>query len=125
MGCPAIVEPIPVPLPDEELLARLFRGLGDAARLRILELLLGGPRTQKEIVSEIGLSQGRISQHLSCPAWCGFVDARREGRTVRCSIASPRVAALIDLGEGLLASTRGDIGSCRIVHDPGNIDESR
>jgi len=115
MGRPAIIEQVPRPLPDEELLARLFRGLGDATRLKILELLLERPRTQKEIVEEVGLSQGRVSQHLSCLTWCGFVEAERQGRSVCYSLASPRVAALLDLGRGFLETTKGDIGSCRIV----------
>ena len=117
MGRPSIVEPVPVPLPDEELLARLFRGLGDATRIRILELLLQGPRKQKEIVEALGVSQSRISQHLSCLVWCGFVDAEREGRTVTYRVASPQVAALLGLGRVFLEGTTGDIASCRVVGD--------
>ena len=66
MGRPAIIEPIPIPLEDDELIARIFRGLGDATRVRILRMLLDGPRSQTEIVDAVGLSQGRVSQHLSC-----------------------------------------------------------
>lgn len=117
MGRPAIIESDPIPLPDEELLARLFRGLGDATRIRILELLLEGPRKQKEIVEALDVSQSRVSQHLSCLAWCGFVQAEREGRSVTYRIASPRVAALVDLGRVFLEGTTGDISSCRVVGD--------
>jgi len=117
MGRPAIIELPPVPLPDEELIARIFRGLGDATRVRILRFLLEGPRSQKEIVEEVGLSQGRVSQHLTCLLWCGYLDSERQGRTVEYRIANARVAALLDLGAGFLETTRGDIGSCRIVSD--------
>ncbi len=123
MGRPAIVEPTPVPLPDEELLARLFRGLGDATRIRILELLLDGPRHQKDLVAAVGLSQGRVSQHLSCLLWCGYVEAERQGRSVQYRIANARVAALLDLGRGFLESTAGDIGSCRIVAGGGSSED--
>jgi len=115
VGRPAIVELKPVPLSDEELIARIYRGLGDASRIRILQFLLEGPRSQKEIVEEVGLSQGRISQHLSCLVWCGYLASERQGRVVEYKIASARVAALLDLGVGFLNSTGGDIGSCRIV----------
>ncbi|GMR03089.1 MAG: hypothetical protein BMS9Abin20_1453 [Acidimicrobiia bacterium] len=115
MGRPAIIEPIPVPLADDELIARIFRGLGDATRVRILRFLLEGPRSQKEIVEEVGLSQGRVSQHLSCLVWCGYLESERQGRVVEYRIGNARVAALLDLGVGFLDTTCGDIGSCRIV----------
>ncbi len=115
VGRPAIIEPTPIPLPDEELIARIFRGLGDASRIKILTTLLDGPRTQKEIVDAVDLSQGRVSQHLSCLVWCGYLRSERRGRTVVYEIANPRVLALLDIGSGFLDSTSGDIASCRIV----------
>lgn len=115
MGRPAIIEPTPIPLEDDELVARIFRGLGDATRVRILRLLLDGPRSQKEIVEAVGLSQGRVSQHLSCLVWCGYIESARKGRAVEYQIVNVRVAALLDLGSGFLDSTVGDIGSCRIM----------
>jgi DNA-binding transcriptional ArsR family regulator len=115
VGRPAIIEPTPIPLPDDELLARIFRGLGDASRIKILTVLLTGPRSQKEIVEAVDLSQGRVSQHLSCLVWCGYLTSERRGRVVTYSIASPRVAALLDIGRGFLDTTEGDITSCRIV----------
>jgi len=118
MGRPAIIELPPTPLSDEELVARIFRGLGDGTRIRILRLLLDGPRTQKEIVDTVDLSQGRVSQHLTCLVWCGYLESERVGRATQYRIANARVAALLDLGTGFLDSTCGDIGSCRIVTTP-------
>ena len=115
MGRPAIIEPIPIPLEDDELIARIFRGLGDATRVRILRMLLDGPRSQTEIVDAVRLSQGRVSQHLSRLVWCGYIESTKLGRVVEYRITNVRVAALLDLGGGFLDATKGDIGSCRIV----------
>lgn len=115
MGRSAIVEPTPVPLPDTELLARLFRGLGDATRLQIIELLLERPRIQRDIVEQVGVSQGQVSQHLACLTWCGFVEAERRGRTVEYRVANPRVVALLDIARALLDTNEGGIAECRII----------
>ena len=61
--------------------ARYFSGLADPTRLSIVELLLERPRTVGEIVATLGLRQARVSNALTCLKWCGYVDARREGRT--------------------------------------------
>lgn len=115
MARPSIIELEPVPLPDEELVAKLFRALGDATRLQIIELLLKGPRHQKEIVEAVGLSQGQVSQHLACLTWCGLVCGEREGRLVRYRVDNPRIVALVDLARGFLDHTDADISACRII----------
>ena len=62
--------------------ARFFKGLGDPIRLRVLEFLEGGERSVGEIVEHLGLPQNRVSMHLGCLRWCGYVDTRRDGRYV-------------------------------------------
>jgi DNA-binding transcriptional ArsR family regulator len=72
-----------------------FRGLGDPIRLRILELLRReGELSVGELVRRLELPQPQISNHLACLRWCGFVEARREGRTVYNRIADRRVEAM-------------------------------
>lgn len=114
MGRPSIIEPTPIPLSDVELVAKLFRTLGDPTRLRIIELLLEGPRHQKDIVEEVGLSQGQVSHHLSCLTWCGLIRSQREGRYVEYRIGSPRVVALVDMARAFVEHSEGGIASCRI-----------
>lgn len=97
MARPSIIEPIPQPLSDTDLVAKLLRALGDPTRLQIVEILLDGSRFQKEIIAEVELSQGQVSAHLACLTWCGFVEARRHGRLVEYKIGDPRVVGIIDL----------------------------
>lgn len=115
-GRPAILEPIPKPLPEPELVARLFRTLGDATRLRILELLIDeGDLHQMEIVRRLGASQARVSEHLACLSWCGFVDTRNEGRKSFYRVSDKRVRSLIAGVRGFLHDNQAGIASCRTV----------
>jgi len=56
-----------------------LRGLGDPTRVRILELLRAeGELSVGELVERLGEPQPKVSNHLACLCWCGFVDVRRE-----------------------------------------------
>lgn len=119
MGRPAIIEREPRPLHDDELVARIFRALGDVTRLRILELLLSGEMTQKEIVLALGATQSRVSEHVACLTWCGLVSERREGQTCRYRIAERELGRIIGWGRGFLEANEAGIASCRMVRASG------
>jgi DNA-binding transcriptional ArsR family regulator len=100
------------PLPTD-LVAKYFRGLGDPIRLRILELLRSaGELTVSQLVEQLGLPQPKVSNHLACLRWCGFIEARREGRTVFNRIADQRVAEMLSLAESLLADNADHVAAC-------------
>jgi ArsR family transcriptional regulator, cadmium/lead-responsive transcriptional repressor len=108
----------PAPLATD-LVAKYFRGLGDPIRLRILELLRSeGELTVGELVAGLGLPQPQVSNHLACLRWCGFLEARREGRTVFNRIADARVAAMLDLAESLLADNAEHVAACCRIEEP-------
>lgn len=95
-----------------ELVAKFFRALGDPARLRLLEFLLGAEHTVTECVDRIGLSQGRVSAHLACLAGCGYVEVRRAGRFAYYRVADPRVADLVTLARSLAADNAAALSDC-------------
>jgi len=96
-----------------DLLAKYFRGLGDPTRLRILALLRAeGELSVGELVERLGLSQPLVSNHLACLRWCGFIEARREHRTVYNLIADERVVTLVDLADSLLADNAEHVAAC-------------
>lgn len=120
IGRPVIVESEPVALPDTELVARLFRALGDATRLRIVELLLEeGELHQMEIVRRLGATQARISEHMVCLTWCGFVQARVEGRRTLYRVANRQVRTLIERARSFLEQNQAQIASCRTIDKEG------
>jgi DNA-binding transcriptional ArsR family regulator len=98
---------------EADLVAKYFRGLGDATRVRILGLLEErGEMSVSELVAAIDQAQSKVSNHLACLRWCGFVDAERQGRIVRYRVADRRVAELLALGHALLADNAEHVAAC-------------
>jgi DNA-binding transcriptional ArsR family regulator len=96
-----------------DLVAKYFRGLGDPTRLRILELLRDeGELSVGELVERLGQPQPKVSNHLACLRWCGFVVARREHRTVYNRIADERVLEILALAYGLLDDNAEHVAAC-------------
>lgn len=124
MGRPRIVTPEPIALPEHELLARVFRTLGDATRLRLLEALLAlGEATQSELLAHVEVAQPRVSEHLGCLTWCGFIATHRQGRTVTYRVVDPRAETIIALARELLTTNDAAVGSCTIL-DRERLEES-
>jgi ArsR family transcriptional regulator, cadmium/lead-responsive transcriptional repressor len=95
------------------LLARLFNGFANSTRLSILLLLAQrGEMKVGELVDELGAPQPRVSDHLRCLAWCGYVQVRREGRNAYYSVSDERVLEVLRLGESLLRDNLEHIESC-------------
>ncbi len=112
-----VVETAPFRLPAvpvaSDLVAKYFRGLGDPIRLRILELLReDGALSVGDLVERLGQPQPKVSNHLACLRWCGFVEARRAGRTVYNRIADARVAKMLELADSLLADNADHVAAC-------------
>ena len=96
-----------------DLVAKYFRGLGDPTRVRILELLRDeGELSVGALVERLGQPQPKVSNHLACLRWCGFVEARREHRTVFNKISDKRVVRMLDLAQALLADNAEHVAAC-------------
>src|SRR5919197_5726624 len=100
---------------ESELLAKYFRGFGDPTRVRILEVLTEGERSVGELVELLGEPQPKVSNHLGCLRWCGFVESRREYRTVYYRVADRRVAKMIGLGRALLRDNAEHVATRRTL----------
>jgi len=113
-------QPAPFVLPESpvesDMLAKYFRGLGDATRVRILELLTEhGELSVGELVVRLGESQSKVSNHLACLRWCGFVATRRVHPTVFYRVADGRVEQLLDLTRALLSDNAEHVAACRRI----------
>jgi ArsR family transcriptional regulator, cadmium/lead-responsive transcriptional repressor len=110
---------LPVAPTESDLLAKYFRVLGDRTRLGVLALLADRERSVNELAATMGESQPKISNHLACLRWCGFVTTRREHRTVYYRLADERVQAVIALGRELLHDNEEHVAACGCVDGSG------
>jgi DNA-binding transcriptional ArsR family regulator len=103
---------------EVRLLAKLLDGFANPIRLSVLLLLSrNGEMSVGELVEAIGVLQPRVSDHLRCLAWCGYVRARREGSNVFYSIADERVLEVLELSEGILADNLEHVEACEVTKD--------
>ena len=101
---------------EVRLLAKLLDGFANPIRLSILLLLSrNGETNVGELVEAIRVPQPRVSHHLRCPAWCGYVRARRAGNNVFYSIADQRVLGVLQLSEGILADNLEHVETCEVT----------
>jgi DNA-binding transcriptional ArsR family regulator len=107
---------LPAAPAEADLIAKYFKVLSDTTRVTILKLL--GERAELsvgELVDALGQSQSKVSNHLACLRWCGFVETRREHRAVFYRVADDRVLEVLGLGRALLADNAEHIACCRRV----------
>jgi DNA-binding transcriptional ArsR family regulator len=101
---------------EMKLLAKLLDGFANPIRLSVLLLLSrNAEMSVGELVEAIGAPQPRVSDHLRCLAWCGYVRARREGSNVFYSIADERVLGVLELSEGILADNLEHVEACDVT----------
>jgi DNA-binding transcriptional ArsR family regulator len=115
---------MPFLLPDvpaeTDLVAKYFKVLSDPTRVRVLELLdEHGELSVGELVGRLGQSQPKVSNHLACLRWCGFVARERRHPNVFYRVADDRVLALLGVGRALLADNAEHVASCRRVDAKG------
>ena len=103
---------------EVRLLAKLLDGFANPIRLSVLLLLArNGETSVGHLVEAIGAPQPRVSDHLRCLAWCGYVQARRDGNNIFYSIADERVLGVLKLSEGILADNLEHVEACEVTKD--------
>ncbi len=79
-----------------ERAVRLFRALGDEARLRTLDLLVAGEACVTELADATGERVSTVSHRLRLLRSEGLVSRRREGRHIFYALADRHVVELIE-----------------------------
>src|SRR5712692_9890662 len=89
-------------------LQTLFQALGDATRLRLLNLMEAGEVCVCFFVEVLGQPQPKVSRHLAFLRKAGLVTARREAKWMHYSIALPKHATARRIFEQTLAALAND-----------------
>ncbi|MCP1428714.1 helix-turn-helix transcriptional regulator [Microbacterium foliorum] len=88
-----------LPLAEAERIARLFKALGDPARIRLLSLISsseGGEACICDLTDPIGLSQGTVSHHMKLLAEAGLVTREQRGKWAYFALADGALEAAGD-----------------------------
>jgi len=91
-------------VPLHQAKAELFRTLGHPVRVRVLELLLDGPRPVHEMLGEIDVEASSLSQQLAVLRRAGLVESSREGGNVIYRLSAPEVADMMVAARRVLAT---------------------
>ena len=101
----------------------LLLELGDTTRLRVLAAILGKRKNVSSIVSELGLSQPRVSYHLRKLREAGLAVEEKEGRCVwyqaNREAEEPHIQELLEL----LGRWRGEGEGRPVVERPPRRDD--
>jgi ArsR family transcriptional regulator, arsenate/arsenite/antimonite-responsive transcriptional repressor len=82
---------------EAERLSALFRVLGDASRLQLLNLIASQPYGSAcvcELIEPLGLSQSTVSHHLKVLHDAGFLDKERRGTWIYYRVVPETLQAL-------------------------------
>lgn len=88
--------PTPIPLDLAEMIAARLRVIGDANRIRILDLLRDGELSVTQITDRLGTSQQNVSKHLGLLLHAGIVARRKDGTSSFYRVADPGVYDLCE-----------------------------
>lgn len=95
--------------PSDHDLAKLAAALGAPARVHLLRVLIRkGPRSVKELVSEVPLAQATVSQHLGTLREAGLITGRKEGSLTIYAVDVPTLRRLGSM-----------VGSLALIAGPG------
>lgn len=91
--------------------AQILKTLAQPKRLMIMDCLHSGPMSVGELVDALDLPQANVSQHLAALRAHELVTTRREGNTIRYSLASERIVEACDVFHVFLAERLQNSGA--------------
>lgn len=88
--------------------AEMFRVLGHPVRIRVLELLQAGPRSVRDLLTEIDVEPSNLSQQLAVLRRAAVVVSFRDNGLVMYALSTSAVADLLAAGRRILREVLAD-----------------
>ncbi|MDA8238159.1 MAG: metalloregulator ArsR/SmtB family transcription factor [Chloroflexi bacterium] len=88
--------------------AGFFKALGNPLRIRILELLRGGPLSVSQIQEATGVPGSSVSQQLGVLRGQGILAAERRGTMTIYRVADAELFELLDVTRGIFNARLND-----------------
>lgn len=88
--------------------ATKLKALADVDRLRLVQILRGGPKNVSELTTEMEADIANVSHHLQILRRCGIVQTQKQGRFVIYQLHPDVFAASKNPTEHI------DLGCCRL-----------
>jgi DNA-binding transcriptional ArsR family regulator len=82
--------------------SNILKALANPVRLQLLTCLSKGPRNVTQLISNCGLSQSAVSQHLEKLRQAGLVSSRRDGKEIFYQLTSKKTAKISSLLQNFL-----------------------
>jgi ArsR family transcriptional regulator len=98
--------------------AEFFKALAHPLRIRVLELLRGGPLSVTQIQEATGAPASSVSQQLGVLRSRSIVTTERHGTTIIYRVADPELFDLLDVARRIFNAHLSDtIDMLRLVED--------
>jgi DNA-binding transcriptional ArsR family regulator len=91
--------------PIYEVKAQFFKTLGHPARIRVIEILAGGPRSVSDLQPDVGIEASHLSQQLSVLRKAGIVQAERDGSSMIYSVSDPKIFELLSVAKEIIITS--------------------
>lgn len=99
------------PAPSIQVCLRRIKAVSDKIRWTVIEMLMDGPKTVGVLAQKLGVEQSLLSHHLKILRNEGFIESKREGKSVICKLTDAIIFS--DTGWEL------DLGCCRLHRAAG------
>ncbi|MDD4070618.1 MAG: metalloregulator ArsR/SmtB family transcription factor [Candidatus Izemoplasmatales bacterium] len=97
---------------NSELISKLFHGLSNPVRLKIVLSLLDSEKNVSQLVDLLGMKQAQVSNQLACLKWCGYITMRQEGKFIYYQISDERIRKIIELAREVVLDNADHIRCC-------------
>lgn len=88
--------------------ALVCKALGDANRLKIVEMLSDGEKCGCKLLEAFEITQPTLSHHMKILSECGLVDTRKDGKWSHYSLSCETLTAFKHFISGLSCCKDGD-----------------